>query len=327
MSRFTRRLVLAGAAACAAGSGRASAQAAEWPQRAVTVIMPLQAGSASDVALRLFLDHLAEEDAVRFTVENVTGAAGMIGAGRAGAAAPDGYTLAALNNSILTILPNVQTRKLGFEPFGSFAPIAGIATIPTFLAVHKDVPVKTVPEFLAYLKSRDGQVNYGSGGGGSPQHLATEMFMAMTGSRMTQVAYRGATAAATDLAGGHVQAMFVAYSLALPFLPSESIRLIGFGGSERHEAHPDVPTIAEQGVPGFEYASWIALYAPNSTPSPIVQRLRASAARVLARPALKERLSAAGLALWSQSPEQVEAAMREDDQRWKAVVAKAKITI
>ena len=321
---FTRSLVLTAGAAL---SSRSFAQASDWPSRPVSVIMPLQAGSASDAALRIVLERMSENAGIRFAVENVTGAAGMIGAGRAAAAEPDGYTLAALNNSILTILPNVQKRKIGFDPFESFVPISGLATIPTFLAVHKDVPVRTVPELLALLKAKEGEINYASGGGGSPQHLATEMFMAMTGSKMTQVSYRGATAAATDLAGGHVQVMFIAYSLALPLLPSGTIRLIGFAGPERHAAFPDLPTVAEQGVAGYDYSSWIALFAPKGTPDPIVTRLRLDAAKALAEASIRERLVNAGLALWDKSPAELEQAMRDDNERWKAVVKQANITI
>lgn len=324
MVTLTRRAFTTAAAAAIVAPSYAQGT---WPTRPVNVIMPLQAGSASDVALRLMLDRVTERSGHRFVIENVTGAAGIIGAGRAAGAAPDGYTLAALNNSILTILPNVQKRKLAFDPFTSFVPIAGIATIPTFLGVHKDVPVTSVPELLAFLAKQKGDVTYASGGGGSPQHLATEMFLAMTGSRMTQVPYRGATAAATDLAGGHVQVMFIAHSLALPFLPSGAIRLIGFAGSERHEAFPDLPTVAEQGVSGFDYSSWIGLYALAGTPDPIVARLRDYAAAAVAEPSLRDKLSNAGLALWAKTPAQLEQAMQEDDVRWKAVVRTADIKV
>lgn len=326
MTVLTRRAFAAGVAALGAGRD-GLAQGASWPSRPVTVIMPLQAGSASDVALRLMLDRVTERSGHRFVIENVTGAAGIIGAARAAGAPADGYTLAALNNSILTILPNVQKRKLAFDPFTSFVPIGGIATIPTFLGVHKDVPVRTVADLLAFLAARKGDVTYASGGGGSPQHLATEMFLAMTGSRMTQVPYRGATAAATDLAGGHVQVMFIAHSLALPFLPSGNIRLIGFAGAERHEAFPDLPTVAEQGVAGFDYSSWLGLYALAGTPAPIVTRLRDYAAAAVAEPSLRERLSLAGLALWAKTPEELDRALQEDDLRWKAVVQQADIKV
>lgn len=317
---LTRRCFAAGVAASSAGFSRQgwAQSAAEWPSRPVTVIMPLQAGSASDIAVRFIAEAITQNSGIRFTVENVTGAAGMIGAGRAAGAAPDGYTLGAFNNSILTILPNVQKgRPLAFDPFTSFVPVCGIATIPTFLGVHKDVPVRSVPELIAYAKQKNGELNYASGGGGSPQHLATEMFMAMSGARMTQVAYRGATAAATDLAGGHVQVMFIAHSLALPFLDDGNIRFIGYGGPERHDAFLQIPTVAEQGVPGYDYSSWIALFAVKGTPEPVLARLRAEGAKALAEAGLRDRLAKAGLSLWAKDPNGVAQAVREDDARWK----------
>lgn len=318
-----RRHMLAGFGAIL-GAAPAMAQSA-WPVRPISVIMPLQAGSASDVAVRILADRMGEALGQRMVVENVTGAAGLIGAERAARAHPDGYTLAALNNSILTILPNVQRRQLGFDPAADFAPIAGIATIPTFLGVHKDVPARNVQELIALAKRRD--LNYASGGAGSPQHLATEMFNAMAGVNLTQVGYRGATAAAADLAAGHVEVMFIAHSLALPFRDSGAIRFIAFAGNERHPEFPDLPTVAEQGVEGYDYTSWIALFGPVATPAPVLARLREDAAKAMAEPAIAEKLLRAGLAPWYRSPEALARVMREDDARWKRVVAQADIRI
>lgn len=320
----TRRGLLGGMAALAALP--AVAQPA-WPSRPITVIMPLQAGSASDVAVRILADRMGETLGQRLVVENVTGAAGLIGAERAARAVPDGHTLAALNNSILTILPNIQRRRLAFDPFGDFLPIAGIANIPTFLGVHKDVPARNVPELLALARARNGELNYASGGAGSPQHLATEMFMAMAGVKLTEIAYRGATQAAADLAAGHVQVMFIAQTLALPFRDSGAVRFIGFAGPERHPEFPEIPTVAEQGIPGFDYSSWVALFAPKGTPDAVLARLRAESAAAMADVALQERLTRAGLAPWFRTPEALAEVMRSDDARWKAVVQQADIRL
>ncbi|WP_431285753.1 Bug family tripartite tricarboxylate transporter substrate binding protein [Humitalea sp. 24SJ18S-53] len=325
----SRRALLQAAAIAAAAPSLAPTpvQAQAWPTRPVSVIMPLQAGSASDIAVRILAEKMGETLGNRMVVENITGAAGLVGAERAARAAPDGYTLAALNNSILTILPNVQRRRLGFDPFADFLPIGGIATIPTFLGVHKDVPVQNVQELIALAKARNGEMTYASGGAGSPQHLATEMFMSMAGVKMVDVPYRGASAAAADLAAGHVQVMFIAHSLAIPFLDSGMVRLIGFAGPERNPLLPAIPTVAEQGVAGFDYSSWIALFAPKETPAPILARLRADCAAATADPALQERLARSGLAAWPRDPAAVVAVMREDDTRWKAVVQAADIRI
>ena len=286
-------------------------------------MLPLQVGSASDVAVRVFAERLGEALKQPLVVENVTGAAGLIGAERLAKSRPDGYTLAALNNSILTILPNIQRERVKFNPFEDFVPIHGIATIPTLLGVHESVPARTLGELVSLGKSKPGELNYATGGPGSPQHLAGEMFMAMSGIRMTQVPYKGATAAAAGLAAGQVQVMFIAHSLALPFLPSGKVRAIAFAGAKRSGAFPDLPTVAEAGVPGYDYSSWIALFAPKGTAPAVLNRLRTESARVL--PALKERLEKSGLELWAVPAAELPKVIRDDHSRWERVVREANI--
>lgn len=296
-----------------------------YPEKPVQVVLPLQVGSASDIAVRVFVERLGENLKQSFLVENVTGAAGLIGADRLAKARPDGYTLAALNNSILTILPNIQKDRVKFDPFADFVPIHGVATIPTLLGVHESVPVRTVAELVSILKGKPGELNYATGGPGSPQHLAGEMFMAMTGTRMTQVPYKGATAAAAGLAAGQVQVMFISHTIALPYLPSGKVRAIAFAGGQRSKAFPDLPTVAEAGVPGFDYSSWIALFAPKGTPPAVLNRLRTESTRVLAEPALSERLAKSGLELWAVPASELPKVIKEDDARWKRVVRDANI--
>jgi tripartite-type tricarboxylate transporter receptor subunit TctC len=296
-----------------------------YPDKPVQVVLPLQVGSASDIAVRLFAERLGEGLKQSFVVENVTGAAGLIGADRLAKARPDGYTLAALNNSILTILPNIQRERVKFNPFEDFAPIHGIANIPTLLGVHEGVAARNVQELIRALKDRPNEFNYATGGPGSPQHLAGEMFMSMAGVKMTQVPYKGATAAAAGLASGQTQVMFIAHSLALPYLPSGKVRPIAFAGGKRSAAFPNLPTVAEAGVPGYDYSSWIALFAPKGTPAAVLSRLRAESARVLAAPALKERLEKSGLELWPVPAEELVNVVREDHARWAKVVREANI--
>ena len=306
-------------------AGRVLAQETPYPERPVQVVLPLQVGSASDIAVRLFTDRLGEALKQAFVVENVTGAAGLIGAERLAKSRPDGYTLAALNNSILTILPNIQRERVKFNPFEDFIAIHGIASIPTLLGVHEALPVRNVQELIALAKLKPGELNYATGGPGSPQHLAGEMFMSMAGIRMTQVPYKGATAAAAGLASGQTQVMFIAHSLALPYLPSGKVRPIAFAGGRRGVAFPDLPTVAESGVPGYDYSSWIALFAPRGTPPAVVARLRSESAKSLAQPALAERLAKSGLELWPIPGEQMPAVVREDHARWERVVRTASI--
>jgi tripartite-type tricarboxylate transporter receptor subunit TctC len=294
-----------------------------YPSRPIQVILPLQVGSASDIAVRVVAERLAEILGQNVVIENVTGVGGLIGANRLAAARPDGYTLAAMNNSILTILPHIKPKEVKFDPFSDYVPIRGLANIPTFLGVPKDLPVANVKELIALAKAQPGVLNYSTGGPGSPQHLATEMFMEMAGVKLTHVPYKGATAATADLAAGRVQVMFVAHSLALPYLPNERIKLIAFAGGERSKAFPNIPTVAESGVPGFDYASWVALFALKGTPPEVVAKLRDAAAKAMATPGLADRLAKSGLEIWDTPADTLTKVIREDWARWEKVVKAA----
>lgn len=313
------------AAALVALNGPAWSQA--YPTKPVQVILPLQAASASDIAVRVVTERMGDGLKQQMVVENVAAAAGLVGTDKLLHARPDGYTLAALNNSILTILPNIQREKVRFDSTADFIPIRGIATIPTLVGVNGAMPVKTLAEFVAYAKAKPGELNYASGGPGSPQHLATEMFMFMSGVKMTHIPYRGATQAAADLAAGQVHFMMIAHSLALPFLDSGKVRPIAFAGKTRSRAFPNLPTADESGVSGFDYSSWIALFAPKGTPADVVERLRAEATRVMAMPDMAERLAKSGLEIWDTPPDQLTATIREDFARWQKVVREANIKV
>ncbi len=297
-----------------------------YPSKPIQVVLPLQAASASDIAVRIVAERMAELLGQGVVVENVSGVGGLIGTNRVAAARPDGYTLAALNNSILTILPHMQKGQTKFDSFSDFVPLRGFANIPTYLGVPKDSPFQTVQQVIAHAKAKPGDLNYSTGGPGSPQHLATEMFQHMTGVKLTHVPYKGATAAAADLAAGRVQVMFISHSLALPYLPpSERIRLIAFAGAERSKAYPGLVTVSESGVPGYDYSSWIALFAVKGTPPEALSKLRSAAAQAMATPGLADRLAKSGLEIWDQPPERLTAVMREDWARWEKVVKSAKL--
>jgi tripartite-type tricarboxylate transporter receptor subunit TctC len=312
------------AAACGLNAIAAIGQDA-YPNRPIQVVLPLQAGSASDIAVRVVAEKLAEILGQGFAVENVAGVGGLIGTNRVATARADGYTIAALNNSILTILPHMQRGQVKFDSFADFVPIRGLANIPTYLGVPKDFPVSSVKELIALARAKPGDLNYSSGGPGSPQHLATEMFQELAGVKLTHIPYKGATAAAADLAAGRVQVMFIAHSLALPFLPNERVRLIAFAGGERSRAFPTLPTVAESGVPGYDYASWIALFAVKGTPPEVIARLQAAAAKAMATPGLAERFEKSGLEIWDTPAERLTAVMREDWARWDKVVKAARL--
>ena len=311
---------------CAFAAFALTAHAQEpYPVKPIQVVLPLQAASASDIAVRIVAEKMAEILAQGVVVENVPGVGGLIGANRVAVARADGYTLAALNNSILTILPHMQRGQTKFDSFADFVPVRGFANIPTYVGVPKDSPFSSVQALVAHARAKPGELNYSTGGPGSPQHLATEMFQHMAGVKLTHVPYKGATAAAADLAAGRVQLMFISHSLALPFLPNEHVKLLAFAGAERSKAYPALPTLAESAVPGYDYSSWIALFALKGTPPAALAKLRDAAEQAMRTPGLAERFEKSGLEIWDQPPERLATVMREDWARWDKVVKSAKL--
>lgn len=315
-------LKVGAAGALAALGGRAA-----WAQKSlegpVTVILPLQAGSASDVGLRHMTERLGQRLGTAFVVENVAAAAGLVGLDRLARARPDGRTVAALNNSILTILPHLQASKMKGEPRRDYLPVAGVANIPTFFAVPASSPVRTIADLIQ--RARRGRVTYSSGGVGSPQHLATEMFNAYTGVKLEHVPYRGASQAALAVASGEVDVMSMALSLAQPFLPEQRVRLIGFCGAERHGLFRDVPTLQEQGVKNYDYSSWLGLFLHKEAPAEVLQTLRTAAQAVAADREFQVQLIRSGLEPWVRSPEQLARVVDADFERWKTIIREASI--
>ena len=318
-----RSLVGAGAAGVLGALAGLPARAQKYPDGPVTVILPLQAGSASDVALRHMTERLGQRLGGAFVVENVAAAAGLVGLERLARARPDGRTVAALNNSILTILPHLQASKMKGEPRRDYLPIAGVANIPTFFAVPAASPVRTVQDLVQ--RARRGRVTYSSGGVGSPQHLATEMFNAYTGVKLDHVPYRGASQAALAVASGEVDVMSMALSLAQPFLQDQRVRLIGFCGGERHGLFRDVPTLQEQGVKNYDYSSWLGLFLHKDAPAEVLQALRSTAQAVAGDREFQVQLIRSGLDPWVRSPEQLARVVDQDFQRWKQIIQDAGI--
>jgi tripartite-type tricarboxylate transporter receptor subunit TctC len=289
-------------------AGNVAAQPA-WPARPITVIVPLAAGSAADVSLRVLTERLSSVLKQPFVVENLPGAAGLPGTARAARAVPDGHTLALLNSSIMTTLP-----------LKSFAPITTVVSIPTVLVVHPSLPVKTVKELVALAKARPDQLLYSSGGVGSPQHLSMAMLGSMAGIRMTHVAYKGAVPATTDLVGGHVQLMFNGLATPLPHIRSGKLRALAMAGARRSDLLPELPTVQEAGVAGYEYEQWAGLFAPAGTPPEIVARLNAESARILKLPEVREKLSQLGLEAQGGSADDLARAVRSELPRMAEII-------
>ncbi len=279
------------------------AAAQDYPAKPVLMVMPLQAGSAVDAMMRIVAQKMGDNMGRQVVVENQPGAAGLIGAERVKRAAPDGYTIGALNDSILTMIPNI--RETPYDPLKDFVPVSVVASIAWGRVVNTDLPVKTVPAFLALAQARPGRIDYSSGGNGSPQHVAMEAFKAATGTYLVHIPYRGATQAALDVMSNQVQAHFSAVSIVQPHIKSGRMRALAVPSEKRSPLLPGVPTMAEAGVPGFEWFTWAAVVVPVGTPKTIVDRLHAEVVKAVEAPDVREKLVAQGLDPIGSRPEQV----------------------
>lgn len=301
-----------------------TAQAQAYPGGAITLLLPLQAGTASDVAVRHMAERLGQRmTSNSFVVENVAAAAGLVGLERLSRARPDGRTVAALNNSIMTILPHLQAKNIKVDTRRDLVPVAGIANIPTFFAVPASSPIKTIADLIRTAKSE--RVTYSSGGIGSPQHMATEMFNAYTGAKLEHVPYRGASQAALAVATGEVQVMSMALSLAQPFLSGQRVRLIGYCGSERHAQFRDLPTLQEAGVKNYDYSSWIALFLPREVPQDALAELRQQAQAIAQERDFQVQLIRSGLEPWARNDQELARIVEQDHARWEKIIRESSI--
>ena len=294
----------------ALSAGGAAAQA-PFPDRPIRVIEPLAAGSAVDVVVRIVLEKMGDILGQRLVIENQTGASGMIGM-RAGARSPaDGYTLLATNDAVLTMLPNLNPQA-GYDPLRDFAPIGQIVRIRWALVAHPSAPATDIPGMIAAARARPGQIDYASGGAGSPQHVAMEMFLQRAGVRMNHISYRGATPALTAVTAGEVPYGFFGLPTPNQFVRDGQLRVLGTAGPERIAAFPDAPTISEAGVPGYSFYTWGALLAPAGTPPAVVARLSAALRETLAVPAVRERLEGLGYEVVGNAPEDLAGILARD---------------
>ena len=310
--------------ALAAFAVAASALAQDYPAKPILMLMPLQAGSAVDVMMRIVAQKMSENMGRQIVVENQPGAAGLIGAERLKRAAPDGYTIGALNDSILTMIPNI--RQVPYDPVKDFAPVSIVASITWVMIASNDLPAKTVLELIALAKARPGKIDYSSGGNGSPQHVAMEAFKAATGVYLVHIPYRGATQAALDVISNQVQVHLGAVSIVQPHIKSGKLRALAVPSPNRSPLLPDVPTMTEAGVPGFEWRTWAAIAAPAGTPRAIVDRLNAETVKAVNDPGVREKLIAQGLEPVGSAPEQVTQWTEAGLKRMGDIVKRAAIT-
>ncbi len=292
-----------------------------YPSKPIRIIVPQPPGGTSDILARAFSRKLAELLGQQVVVDNRAGASGVIGTDLAAKSTPDGYTIAFLYTTHTTT-PSIY-GKLPYDPVADFAPITLAAAAPLFLVVHPKVPVTTVKELIAYARTRPGEVNFSSAGNGSAGHLAGELFKIMTGVTMTHIPYKGAGPAIIDLIGGQVQLMFAGIVPIDPHFRAGRVRGIAVSSAKRTSAIPQIPTIAESGLPGFEVVGWYGILAPAHTPRAVIDRLHREMLAILATPEIRDRLRNEGAEPVGNTPAEFTEFLKTDIGRWAKVIKQA----
>lgn len=320
------RLFTAGTAMLAllaAAHGPAHAASA-YPAKSVRVVVPFAPGGSNDIMARLVGQKFSESLGQMFVIDNRGGASGTIGTDIVAKAAPDGYTLLVMSLT-LTTNPSLY-KKLPYDTEKDLQPISLIASAPLMLVVHPAVPAKSVKDFIAHVKANPGKLNFGSGGPGTTPHLAGEMLKSMAGLKMTHIPYKGGGPALSDLVGGQIQFMLENIPSTLPHVNSGRLRALALTGLKRSPLVPDLPTIDEAGLKGYEIVGWNGLFAPAGTPKPIVARLHAENVKALADPDVQKRLATMGAQGVGNSPEEFSAFVRSEIKKWARVVKEAGLT-
>lgn len=302
------------------------AQAQTYPAKPIVVIVPLAAASSLDVVARLIIQKMAENMGQQIIVDNQPGAAGIIGLERFMRAAPDGYTLAAVNDAPLTMIPNLR-KKVPYDPLTSFAPVGLMVNNSWILVAHPSLPVKSVADLIALAKARPGELNYTSGGNGSPQHVAMELFESMAEIKMMHVPYKGTTQATVDVISGQMPMMFSGTNAVVAQVREGKLRGLAVGGATRSPLLPSVPTVSESGLPGYEFVTWMGLFAPLNTPKEVIARVNAEIAKALAAPDLRERLAPQGVDIKTSTPEELAALTKTRLAQMAKIIKAAGIVI
>jgi tripartite-type tricarboxylate transporter receptor subunit TctC len=308
---------------CACITAHAAENAAgDYPKRPVRWIVPFAPAGPTDIMSRAVAEKLSQRLGQQFVVDNRGGAGGNIGAELVAKSTPDGYAL--MIGHVGTHAINVTLYpRLAFDPVKDFTPITLIATLPLALVVHPSVPAKDAKELIAYAKTHPGQLNFASAGNGGPTHLTGELLKTSAAIDIVHVPYKGNAAALTDLVAGRVQMMFSNLLTSMPHVRAGKLRAIGISSAKRTRQAPELPTIAESGLPGFSAVPWYGVLGPAAMPRPIVMKLNAEIARAIALPDMQERFVAQGIDLQSSTPEQFAALIREEVVKWRKVVRDA----
>jgi tripartite-type tricarboxylate transporter receptor subunit TctC len=296
----------------------AQAGAAAYPSRPIHIVVTFTTGGAPDILARLIGERLQATWGQSVIVDNKPGAGGNTGADAVAKSAPDGYTLV-LGTVGTHSINGALYAKMPYDMVKDFAPITLLATTPNMLVINNDVPAKTLPEFIA-LGKRQGKMTFASSGSGTSIHVSGELFKTMTGIDMEHIPYKGRASAIPDVLGGRVTMMFDNMPSSLPLVRDGKLRALGVTSAKRSPAAPEIPTLAEQGMTGFEAVSWFALFAPAGTPRPIVDKLQAEVKKILALPEISKRLADAGLETVGSTPDELAAYQRREIAKWAKVV-------
>lgn len=296
----------------------ARAQTADWPNRAIRLVSPFPPGGAADLTARIMAEELTGVLRQSVVVENRTGVGGAVGSEFVARAAPDGYTWLLASTGPFTITPELV--RLNFDPARDLAPVAMVSIVPSIFVVNAAVPANTMAELIALARARPGQLSYASGGNGTAQHLFGEMLKQMAGLDIQHIPYRGGGPALTDTIAGRVQILCDTLPIALPHVREGRVRAVGVTTAQRHPSLPDVPTVAESGVPGYEAVGWYGMAAPAGTPEALIARMNREVNALLEKPLLKERMSAQGSDPLAMTPAAFQARIAEDRARWARVI-------
>jgi tripartite-type tricarboxylate transporter receptor subunit TctC len=292
--------------------------AAAYPDHPIRFVVPVAAGGGNDIVARLLAQKLTDAWGQSVVVDNRPGAATAIGAEIVARAIPDGYTI--MLTSVSFAINAGMRKQLPFDPVRDFATITQVARVPQIMVVNPAVPAATLAEFIALAKAKPGQLNYASAGTGSSTHLAMELFMDMTGTKLNHVPYKGTAPGLTDVIAGHVQITFDAIPPTLPHVKSNRVRALAIGGTQRFPTLPDVPTLAEAGLPNYTFQSWFGIFAPARTPAAVVRTLNRELVRIIALPETRKAFVELGIEPVGTSPEDFGKYLRAEIARWSDVM-------
>lgn len=303
-----------------------TAHAQNWPARTIRFIAPFPPGGGTDLNARMIAPRLSTALGQQVIVENRPGAGGMLGTELVAKSPPDGYNMVIATIGPISINPSLYS-KMPYDPVKDLAPVAYTGEVPNGLVVHPALPVKTVKELIALARQRPRELNFGSSGNGAGDHLAGEMLKVMAGIHMTHVPYKGGAPAMVDLLAGNIQLIFATLATGIPYIKSGKARALAMAAPTRFALLPDVPTVAEAGVPGFSVINWAGLFMAAGTPRPVIDRMNSEVQKILAAPEVKQKLLEMGLVAGSNTPEQFASFIQAETVKWAKIIKLANIKI